>query len=174
MPIDMSMAKSTPPPKKRVSPAAAKKVEETNGTIRDRRFSGLIGLAQIGQALCLMMGQYADAATIEKLFPPIAKELSAVAETSDVIAKPIDFLMEVGPYGALITVTLPFLLQFGANHRMIPAAGLSNIGVVPPEVLEAEMKAGVARMQAEALRQQQEAIKMAQQAQAEYEEMAKG
>lgn len=174
MPIDMSAAKA--PPKKanpgttRRATPAVKAAPETQ-SLNERRTQGLMGLASLGQGLCLMMGQYADAAAIGQLFSPVAKELSNVADTSDLIAKPIDFLIEVGPYGALIAAVTPLALQFMANHGAIDANRLSGQGVVPPAVLESQMKAQVAQMQTQALMQQKSAMREAAEAQKQFEEM---
>ena len=140
-------------------------------SLTERRAEGLNGLAQLFQGVCLMTGQYADAAAIGQHFPPVAMELAKVADTSDVVAKPIDFLIEIGPYGALIAAAMPLALQLMANHKMIDASRLGGQGVVPPEVLEAQMKAQVARMQAEAMQAQQMAIREAREAQRAFEAM---
>lgn len=174
MPIDMSNAKA--PPKRAAnttkSPASRlSTVQQDVRTVNDKRTEGLIGASQLVQGLCLMTGQFADAAAIGRFFPPVAKELANVADGSEILAKPIDLIIEVGPYGALIAAGLPLVMQLMANHKMLDASRLGSQGVVPPEVLEAQMKAEVARMQADAMRQQQLAMKEAQAAQAEYEQM---
>jgi hypothetical protein len=118
-----------------------------------------------------MTGQYADAATVGMHFPPVAKELANIAETNEAIAKPIDFLIEIGPYGALIEAAIPLVMQILANHRLIKAEAMIGSNIVPPEVLEAQMKAQVMRVQAQAMRDQQAALAEAQAAQREMQEM---
>jgi hypothetical protein len=135
----------------------------------EQRDEGLQGIAQLLQGICLITGQYADAATIGNHFPPFSRELAKIADTNETIAKPIDFLIEIGPYGALIAAGMPLIMQLLANHKVIPASGMS--GVVPPEVLESQMKAQMARMQAQAMMEQRAAIQEAKDAQAEYEAM---
>jgi hypothetical protein len=130
-----------------------------------------MGLAQLGQGLCLLTGQYADAATVGRHWPNVAPELASIADEHDWLAKPIDILIEVGPFGALIAALVPFGLQIAANHGWVNADSLMSQGVVPPQVLEAQMKADVSRMQAEAMREQARAMREAQAAQAEYESM---
>lgn len=175
MPIDMSAAKA--PPRKRAprsntaSATPAPQVDVRSHV--ERRTEGLNGLAQLGQGLCLMFGQYADAATIGQHFPPVASELAKVAETTDVVAKPIDFLIEVGPYGSLIAAVMPLAMQLAANHGLIDASKFGGQGVVPPGVLEAQMKAQMARMQSEALLAQKQAMEEAQRVQKEFEELMK-
>ena len=174
MPIDMSLATKAPPRKAtrsggtRVLSAAP----ETK-SITERRAEGLSGLAQLGQGLCLMLGLYADAAAIGQHFDPLAVEVAKLAEQYEVVAKPLDILIEVGPFGALIAAALPLGLQLAANHGWIDAQKAMSQGVVPPAVLEAQMKAQMAQMQAQAMKAQQQAMLEAQNAQAEYEAMMK-
>jgi len=118
-----------------------------------------------------MMGQYADAAAIGMHWGPVASELARIADSNETIAKPIDFMIEIGPYGALLEAAIPFVLQILANHKLIKAEAMLGSNVVTPEVLDAQMKAQVMRTQAQAMRAQQAALADAQAAQAEMEEM---
>lgn len=172
MPIDMSLAAAKAPPRKNASGTrrALTAAPETK-SITERRAEGLSGLAQLGQGLCLMLGQYADAAALGRHFEPVAIETAKLAERYDVIAKPIDVLIEVGPFGAFIAALMPLGLQLAANHGWIDAERVASQGVVPPSVLEAQMKAEMARMQAQAMQAQRQAMMDAQQAQREYESM---
>lgn len=175
MPLDMSAA--TAPPKKsagtrtsnRKAPAPLVTEPEPNASV-NRRAEGMNGIAQIVQAGCLMFGQYADAAAIGQFFPPISKELAQIAETNEAISKPIDFLIEIGPYGGLIAAVLPFGLQIAANHGWADASRLMGQGVVPPAVLDAQMKTQMMQMQAEALRAQNAAVAAANAAQKEMQD----
>lgn len=171
MAIDMSLAKA--PPKKTTGTrrVAAPTPQIDTRSVNQKRNEGLLGLAQIGQGILWMVGQYADAAAIGQHWPPVAQELANVADTSDFVAKPIDFLIEVGPYGGLIAALLPLGLQIAANHGWVDATKLVGQGVVPPDVLEAQMKAQVAKMQADAMRAQQEALIEARKAQTKYEKI---
>src|SRR6185437_487111 len=114
----------------------------------EKRTEGLNGLGQLAQGLLLMTGQYADAAAIGMHFGGIASEVAKIAESNETVAKPVDFLIEVGPYGALIQATIPFVMQILANHKVIKADALVGSNVVPPEVLDAQMKAQMMRTQA--------------------------
>ena len=174
MPIDMSAATKAPPRRRgpNVNMSAkqtAVQVETLSQT--EKRAKGLMEIGQLGQGVLLMIGQYADAAAIGQHFAPVAKELANIADSSELVAKPIDFLIEVGPYGALIAAGLPLVMQIMANHRMLNADMLVTQGVVPPQLLEAQMKAQVATIATEAMKAQQLAMKEAQAAQAEFEAM---
>lgn len=172
MPIDMSAAAKAPPRKSTARSSTSKAAATPDPSIKDKREAGLNGLAQLAQGVCLLTRQYADAAAIGRHCPPISSELATLAGQYEVIAGPVDFLIQVGPFAGLIAALVPFGMQIAANHRWIDASAMGAGGsVVPPEVLEAQMKAQLARAQAEAMREQQEAIRDAQRAQAEYEAM---
>jgi len=140
-------------------------------TLNQQRFEGLLGLAQLGQGICLMAGLHADAMTIGQHFPPVAKEIANIADDNDSVAQPLDFIIKVGPYGALIAAAMPFVMQILANHKVIDPAKAIGQGIVPPEVLEAQMKAELMRMQAEAMQAQQQAVRDANAAAQAYAEM---
>lgn len=173
MPIDMSAAVA-PPRKATASRSAAKaspvtvKAETKSQT--EKRAEGINGLAQLGQAGLVFFGQWADAATIGEHAPNISKELAVLADSYDVLAKPIDFLIEVGPFAGLLAAVMPMTLQLLANHRKLNATVLAAQGVVPPELLEAQFKAQMMRKQAAMMKAQQEAMRQAQQAQEELQE----
>lgn len=173
MPINAPANVQAPPRKanaQRSTPVKSAPVANTM-SLNERRKAGLLGLASLAQGVCMMTDQWADAAAIGQHFPPVAEELANIADANDAIAKPIDFLIEIGPYGALITAVLPLALQIMANHRIVDANRLVSRGIVPPEVLEAQIKAQTAMMQAEAMRAHQQALAEAQEAQKAFEEM---
>lgn len=175
MPIDMSAVKA--PPAKRAAkkaappPPAAATSDAPVKPLAQQRYEGLLGLAQLGQGICLMAGLHADAMTIGKLFPPVAVEVVKIAEDNETISQPLDFIIKVGPYGALIAAGMPFVMQILANHKVIDATKAMGQGIVPPEVLEAQMKAEVMRMQAQAMQEQQQAVADANRAAEEYAKM---
>lgn len=152
-------------PRKDATPAVPQQSEA------QRRSEGLAVWAQLGQGGCLLFGQYADAATIGMHGEKLAVEIGKVAsmEGNEWLAKPVDFLIQLGPYTALLAVALPFVMQIAANHKMIDTKRLGPGSVVPPEVLDAQMRARMAQMQAEETRKQQEAMEEAEAARQEYE-----
>jgi hypothetical protein len=170
----MSAAKA--PPAKRATPAkkspsTTTTVETLSKPLNQQRFGGLMGLAQLAQGVCLMAGMHADAMTIGKFFPPVAAEVANIADDNEQVAKPIDFLIKIGPYGALIAAGMPLVMQLLANHGFLDATKSVGQGIVPPQVLEAQMKAEMMRMQAEAMREQQEAVNEANEAAETYAKM---
>jgi hypothetical protein len=172
----MSAAKAPPARKtaaKRATAPSPPPAQEIAGksALNQNRLEGLLGLAQLGQGICLMTGLHADAMAIGKLFPPVAREIANIADDNESIAQPLDFIIKIGPYGALIAAAMPFVMQILANHGVVDAANAAGQGIVPPAVLEAQMKAEVMRMQAEAMRDQQQAINEANEAAAAYAAM---
>jgi hypothetical protein len=134
-----------------------------------KREEGLNGVGQLGIAGCLLAKQYADAGAIGKHWPRVSHELAALSDTNEGVAKVVDLVTEIGPYGALLLAVMPLIMQLAANHGMIKADNALGGDIVPPAVLEAQMKADIATMQAEALRQQQQALREMAEAQADYE-----
>jgi hypothetical protein len=164
------------PPAKRGTAAAKKAVtapvpDVQAKSVNQLRYEGIMGLAQLGQGLCLMAGLHADAMTIGKFFPPVAAEVANIADDNETVAKPIDFIIKIGPYAALIAAGMPLVMQLLANHKIVDASAMHGYGVVPPEVLEAQMRAEMLRMQAEAMRAQQEAVNEANAAAEAYAKM---
>lgn len=167
MPINVG---STPPPSKRSTPR--KTAAPAISTVSDRvarRTDGVIALGSLAQAGLLMFGQLADAAAISMHLPNLAPEVARVAESADWLAKPLDLLIETGPYSALLLAALPFAMQIAANHGIIKAENAIGGNVVPKETLEAQMRARMLQQQADAMRAQRQAHEEAVRAQQEYE-----
>jgi len=178
MPIDMSAAIKAPPRKvaprqgaSRASSVAAKAAAVPEKPLNEQREEGLNGLAQLIQLACIAGKQHADAAAIGMHFPPLAKEVANLADKYEQVAAPIDFLIKLGPFSAVIAAGMPLVLQVLANHNVVDAGALAGQGVVPPAVLESQMRAQVAQMQATAMADQQRAIAEAQAAEKHYSDL---
>lgn len=174
MPIDMSAATKAPPRKTTSGGGTTARTRATasvpaasSTSVFEARQRGLAGLATLAHTGALMMGWQADAATIAEYGPDIATEIAHTADTNDTIAKGVDWLCQVGPYGKLITLCVPFIMQLAANHKLIPA---NTPGVKSPEVLASQMNAQLVRMQAEAKREQMQAMREAREAQERFQE----
>lgn len=173
MPIDMSTV--TAPPKKSTAnrtgsrqPVSRVPVQQSKNEIRQH---GLMGLAQAGQAIAIISGNYADAATIGQYGPPLTVELANLADAYAWMAGPIDLLIQIGPFSGLLAVAIPMGLQLMANHGAVDASRLAGQGVVPPGQLEAQMKARVLQQQADAMAAQMQAAEQARRAQQRLDEM---
>lgn len=148
-----------PAPKARPSNAKSVPVVSPEARIAGRREAGE-GLLQMLAFGCTLKGWTADAGAIMKHGPKLADEAAKVAETDETTAKVLDFLGMVGPLGGLLTAALPLALQFVANRRIVPAAALSSLGVVEPEVLESEVRAAMLAQQLQAKREAAEQERM--------------
>lgn len=167
--VNFSAAKA--PPKRNARTPNAISSPEAPRTLRDVREEGLNGLGQLGQGLAMMFNQYADAATIGTHFPPVAKEVANLAEQYESVAKPVDFLIQLGPFTALLASLMPLVTQIMVNHKMAPAGVM---GTVPPETLTAQVQAGMMRQHAAMVREQQMAQQELAAAQAEYQTVMNG
>ena len=110
MPIDMSAAVKAPPRKttpRKTAMAPAKASSEPQKSQNELREDGLNGLAQLVQLACIAGKQHADAAAIGMHFPPLAKEVANLADSYDSVAAPIDFLIKLGPFSAVIATGMP-------------------------------------------------------------------
>jgi hypothetical protein len=121
---------------------------------REEAANGLFQLAGFG---CVVARQYADAGAINMHGAKIAHELAVLSEQSEPIAKGLDYIMEAGPYAGLIVAVMPLALQIMANHGLIKAELVAGGGVVPPQALESQVKAEMAKQASEALRAQEAA-----------------
>jgi hypothetical protein len=141
---------------------------------QDTREEGLIGLAQIGQALLIMSKNYADAGAVDMHARPIAHEIAVLASEDEKIATIVDRITALGPYAALIGAVMPLALQLMVNHDRIKAdaAGMLGGKVMSKEALAAKVEADIAKAKAAFLREAREAQEEAAQAQADLERVA--
>lgn len=149
MPIDMSLAGSAPPRNARKqAPAAPRK------TVKDSRAEAVNGLFQLASFGSVMVGNYADSATIAEHGPNISNEVASLAQQNEKIGQWIDYLTQAGPYAGLVTACLPLVLQLLANHKRIDHSKVP--GLTDPKVLEVKIQS---QMKAAAAMQMQQAQK---------------
>lgn len=129
-------------------------------SVSEERKEAVEGLGQLAQVPLIATKQFADAATVGIHWPNVAKEISALADSQEAIARVIDPLIKIGPYTGLVTAVLPMLMQFAVNHGRVAAGAM---GTVPANSLAAQMEASLAQVELEAMTQQLEAEKAAQQ-----------
>jgi hypothetical protein len=149
----MSLAQA--PPRKRATSSSV----APRKTQADKRTEAVQGLFDLGSFGCIMMGQYADAAAIGMHGPNISGEVAKLAAADERIAAWIDRLTQVGPYAGLIGATLPLILQVLANHKRLPADKMpSQLGIIPPEALEAKAQAQAMQVAAAIQQEAQQAM----------------
>jgi hypothetical protein len=173
MPFEGIKAGPPPPkdgPRVRSNPATAAR----SSAKQKAREEAANGVGQILAFGCMIAGQLADAGAIGLHWPAISHEAAAVAENDPKMAKGLDYLLEVGPYGNFIVVCLPLVGQILANHKIVKPEALAGVGVVHPEALEADVKASMARQAMAALQQQRAAEEELARMQAEMMASANG
>lgn len=134
-----------------------KDIPKENKTIDELRQEALSGVLQLGQFGCLAFGNFADAGAIGVFGPPMVDETVSLAKENSKVAEKVDLLIQVGPYAGLVAAAIPFLAQLFVNHKIFKAEQFANAGVVPPEILETQMKTQVLQRAAQAKREQMEA-----------------
>jgi hypothetical protein len=110
---------------------------------------------QTAGLVCTITGQHADAGAIALHAPSLVPLYARTAEQYEPLGKLLDYFTTTGPLAEIAFATLPFVMQILANHKIVkPVAAM---GVLPPEALAADIRAGLARQQAEALAKQEAA-----------------
>ena len=89
---------------------------------------GISGMLQMPAAMLGVVGMQtnnvalvADGAVIADATPTIATALNEIAQQRPEFAAALDRILQVGPYGALLTAVMPLAFQLMANHNVIPA-----------------------------------------------------
>lgn len=156
-------------PSKRPTPraSAAHKTATPTVSAGEAREQGLLGLFQMAGAVCVMRGLYSDTGACSIHGPAISHEAAVLAESNEGIAKGLDYLIQMGPYSALLTAVLPFGLQIAANHGRIDADKASGLGVMDPATLEAKVKADVEQQKLAFMQQAKDAKEATEKAKAE-------
>lgn len=139
---------TAPPARPKAAPAPSKK--------SGQRQDALLGLGQIAQMGLIGARQYADAGAVGVHWPNISREVATLADTDARIAAIVDPLLKAGPYTALVAAVLPLVAQIGVNHKVMPAGAM---GTVSGDMLEAQIKTGIAQQELQMRKAQQEAEK---------------
>lgn len=175
MPIDMSAAKAPPRKATGARKAATRTLTvDESSAILIKRESGLQDLAMIGGALLAVFGQHADSMAINMHAGPVLHETAKLSEKYEWLANGIDMAIKATPFTALLTAAMPLALQIGANHGWVKPGTMMGITILPPDVLEMQQKAHMARVAAEQMKAQQEAREQAEAAMRDAEQMLAG
>jgi hypothetical protein len=138
MVVDLSGARSTPPPARSTRGATKAAAAKSSNPKTVKREDSLNGIAQLLAMGAAMMKWDADAIALKSGLPPVNHEIATLAESNEKIADGIDRLENVGPYGALLVPLMALSLQLAANHGLVSAS--VGFGVRDPDALRAEMK----------------------------------
>jgi hypothetical protein len=122
---------------------------------------------QLGSAIAVMTGNYADAGACELHGPHISAELAKMAEGNEKLAAFLDGGKQISPYLGLALALMPFAMQIAANHGRIDGGKADGFaGVTDPATLAARVKAEIDTKRAEAMEQAKTARDAAASAQA--------
>lgn len=108
------------------------------------------GLLQLVSTPLIILGSQrdeylADAAAISLHAQPIVEAVNDLAQTNPQVARVLDSLTRVGPYGALLTAVVPLAIQLAVNHRVIPHQVAEGLGAQNPEALVGAVRQEAAR-----------------------------
>jgi hypothetical protein len=131
--------------------------EKTLSKLGKAREEAANGVGQIISFGAMAAGQLPDAGAIGMHWPNISHEAAQIAETDEKMAGILDKLLEVGPYGNLIVVVLPFIAQILVNHGVLKPEQMAGANVVHPDSLAAQVRAHMARQAMDAIKMQQQA-----------------
>jgi len=158
MPIGAPVQTGTPPAKRATPKKSGAASSQPAVTQSQARYEGLLGVGQIGSAICVMRGLFADAGAITLHWPNVSRETVQLAAQNEQIGKAVDYLISAGPYTGLLLAALPLGLQIAANHGRVDVDQVSGIsGVMPPAALEAKVKAEAQQLKARLMREAQDA-----------------
>ena len=155
-PWDESFAPPAPKPKPRTTTVKggagqkykqpAQEPEPAPMSRRERMF----GFFQTA-ALPLYAFDKADCATAVIYADPVSTATADLAANDPTFAKYLDKFLQTGPYGAFITAVAPMILQFFANHGIIPEGFAQKIGLKSREDLAAQADSFIRKLMVEEL-----------------------
>lgn len=93
---------------------------------------GILGIMQLAAAP-LAFTYPADAAAVITHAPPIADALHALALERPEVARVLDTVLAVGPYGAVIAAVLPLVVQLLHNHGVLSTPMAVSLGATPKD-----------------------------------------
>ena len=136
-------------PGRKSSPGSGTTARRSTGSSRSRKNQkdyrpAVTGLIQMVAFPLTMAGtakpEFAlDGAALIVHSPAVADALHEIAINNPEVARVLESLMAVGPYGALIGAVIPLAIQICANHKILPSEVTTNLGALPPEDLMGRM-----------------------------------
>lgn len=99
---------------------------------------GLYGIAQLGAA-ALMTVSPLDAAAVTTHCPPIIEAIQATSEVTPGLAALLEKILSFGPYGLLVSATLPLVIQILHNHDVIAEGIATGLGAKSKRELMTEL-----------------------------------
>lgn len=112
-------------PPKGVSAPRAKSGYKTK-TKTDYR-PGFLGIAQMGAFVAGFFSPH-DAVAVMDHAPNIAEAVQVTADNDPKFAAAMDRILSAGPYAALISATVPMVMQILHNHGQVPGEIVKGMG----------------------------------------------
>lgn len=150
MPLDLSSAPAPPPATKRKPAPGRPATKAATQAKKTERAEGLNGIFQIGTFALMMTGQVADAGAVSMHGEAISTQAAELAEADARIGRIIDYITAAGPYMALLSISMPLVLQIMVNHKRIPESAipaLSQVGVMSPGAMENKARADAMKLE---------------------------
>lgn len=113
-------------PPKGVAAPRAKSSGYKSKTKTDYR-PGFLGMAQMGAFVASFFSPL-DAIAVTDHAPSIAEAVQVTADNDPKFATAMDRILSVGPYAALISATVPMVMQILHNHDVVPAEIVKGMG----------------------------------------------
>lgn len=113
-------------PPKGVSGPKAKAGNYKAKTKTDYR-PGFLGIAQLGAFVASFVSPL-DAVAVTDHAPRIAEAVQVTADNDPKFAAAMDKLLSAGPYAALISATVPMVVQMLGNHGKVPPEVVKGMG----------------------------------------------
>lgn len=99
---------------------------------------GILGMFQM-IALPLAFKAPADAYAVGIHAEPIAEALNQLSLDRPEVAAVLEKILQVGPYGLLISALVPFGVQLMHNHNVIPEQMAVQMGATPKRIIIEEL-----------------------------------
>lgn len=125
-------------PPKGVSAPKAKSSGYKSKTKTDYR-PGFLGFAQMGAFVASFFSPL-DAVAIADHAPRIADAVQVTADNDPKFAAAMDRILSAGPYAALISATVPMVIQILGNHDKVPGEVVKGMGGRSKEEVIAELQ----------------------------------
>lgn len=112
------------PPK---GPSAPKASREYKSKTKTDYRPGIMGLAQMGAFVASFFSPL-DAVAVTDHAPNIANAVQVTADNDPKFAAAMDRILAAGPYAALISATVPMVMQILHNHDKVPGEVVKATG----------------------------------------------
>lgn len=104
---------------------------------------GVLGLAQMGAFVASFFSPH-DAVAVTDHAPNIAEAVQVTADNDPKFAAALDRVLSAGPYAALLSATIPMVVQILHNHDKVPGDVVKSMGCRTKDEVTQELLAQAA------------------------------